>query len=356
MAMTENILRVDGLKKYYSEQNSLLDRLTGESTEPVKAVDGISFDVRKGETLGLVGESGCGKSTTGETILRLREATAGKVFFEGDDILQVDDLKAFRRRMQIVFQDPFSSLDPRMTVRDIIREPLDVHGVGSARERNERVRELLNHVRLSENHISRYPHEFSGGQRQRIGIARALALEPDFIVLDEPVSGLDVSVQAQILNLLQDLQDEFNLTYLFIAHDLSVVRHISDRVAVMYLGKIVENGPVAEIFDTPNHPYTEALLRSVPQTLSGGKAEELQVLSGAVPSPRNPPSGCRFHTRCPHAREICTEETPELVSEQSASAEHTSKCFRNQPEHTYWQSQPVEEQSQTVGQQRREGE
>ncbi|MFC6726481.1 ABC transporter ATP-binding protein, partial [Halobium palmae] len=258
-----------------------------------------------GETLGLVGESGCGKSTTGEALLRLREATGGSVTFDGEDVLAMDsdDLTRFRRRAQIVFQDPFSSLDPRMTVGQILTEPLAVHGLpedpdGSKREAREaRAKELLERVGLSADQYERYPNEFSGGQRQRVGIARALMLEPEFVVLDEPVSALDVSVQAQVLNLLDDLQEEFGLTYLFIAHDLSVVRHICDRVAVMYLGDVVELGPTDEIFDDPKHPYTEALLESVPRASTDEQGRSVEALSGDVPSPRDPPSGCRFRTR-----------------------------------------------------------
>ncbi|MFP9191017.1 ABC transporter ATP-binding protein [Natronosalvus vescus] len=295
------LVRVDGLEKYFWENNSLLDRLLGDEPVAVRAVDGVSFDIYEGETLGLVGESGCGKSTTGETLLRLQEPTDGQVEFDGKNVYEMEggDLQHFRREAQVVFQDPFSSLDPRMTIGRIIRQPLDVHEIGTAEERRERVRDLLERVGLSADQIDRYPHEFSGGQRQRIGIARALALEPEFIVLDEPTSALDVSVQAQVLNLLDDLQDEFDLTYLLISHDLSVIRHICDRVAVMYLGEIVEIGPVEEIFDDPKHPYTQALLESVPRASTAEKHRNREPLTGDVPSPRNPPSGCRFRTRCP---------------------------------------------------------
>ena len=306
----EPLVRIRNLQKYYDADNSVFDQLFGSETAPVKAVDGIDLDVYRGETIGLVGESGCGKSTTGETVLRLREATGGTVEFDGRDVLSMDDdeLQSFRERAQIVFQDPFSSLDPRMTVGDIVTEGLKIHDLPeeppadgrSKREwRVDRAEELLERVGLSADQYDRYPHEFSGGQRQRIGIARALALDPEFVVLDEPVSALDVSVQAQILNLLADLQEEYGLTYLFIAHDLSVVRHICDRVAVMYLGEIVELGSAEAVFDSPRHPYTEALLESVPRADTSEQGRRVEPLAGDVPSPRNPPSGCRFRTRCP---------------------------------------------------------
>jgi peptide/nickel transport system ATP-binding protein len=297
--MSDPLLSVENLEKYYYEQDTLLDRLLQNEPTAVKAVDGVSFEIGEGETLGLVGESGCGKSTTGETLLRLRESTGGRIEFDGVNVndLTGDDLTAFRRRAGIVFQDPFSSLDPRMTVGEIVREPLVVHD--TAADRDERVHELFERVGLSPDQLERYPHEFSGGQQQRVGIARALALEPDFLVLDEPVSALDVSVQAQILNLLADLQEELGLTYLFIAHDLSVVRHISDRVAVMYLGEVVEVAQTDELFENPRHPYTQALLESVPRANVAEQERSIETLAGDVPSPRNPPSGCRFRTRCP---------------------------------------------------------
>ena len=297
----EPLVHVEGLTKYFYERDSIVDRLLGDDPVAVRAVDGISFDVHRGETLGLVGESGCGKSTTGETLLRLQEPTDGVVEFDGQNVYELtgEQLTSFRRDAQVVFQDPFSSLDPRMTIGQIVRQPLDVHDVGTKPERDERVRDLLERVGLSADQFDRYPHEFSGGQRQRIGIARALALEPEFLVLDEPTSALDVSVQAQVLNLLDDLQDEFDLTYLLISHDLSVIRHVCDRVAVMYLGEIVEVGPVEALFAEPKHPYTQALLESVPRATTAEKERDREPISGDVPSPRDPPSGCRFRTRCP---------------------------------------------------------
>ncbi|MFH5843671.1 ABC transporter ATP-binding protein [Haladaptatus sp. CMAA 1909] len=289
----ETLVEINDLKTYYGD-GGLID------STPVKAVDGVSLEISRGETLGLVGESGCGKSTLGRTLIQLEEATSGEVVFDGTDITELSgkDLKNWRRNSQMVFQDPESSLNDRMTVGEIIREPLDVHDWKTPRERRQHVRELLDVVGLQPEHYYRYPHQFSGGQRQRIGIARALALEPEFIVLDEPVSALDVSVQAQILNLLEDLQDEFGLTYLFIAHDLSVVRHICDRVAVMYLGHIMELGPAEELFENPKNPYTISLLSAIPDPDPTSRGERV-TLRGTPPSPRDPPKGCPFSTRCP---------------------------------------------------------
>ncbi len=284
-------------------------------TDVVHAVDGVSFDLRQGETLGLVGESGCGKSTTGRTILQLYRATSGAVLFQGTDLVKLNEneLRKFRRRMQMIFQDPYASLNPRMTVGEIISDPLQVYKEGAnKKEIEERVRELLRLVRMDPTYINRYPHEFSGGQRQRIGIARALALQPDMVVCDEPISALDVSIQAQVVNLLVELQRQFNLTYLFIAHDLSMVRHICDRVAVMYLGVIVELAERNEFYHHPLHPYTQALLSavSIPDPLIEEKRKRT-ILKGEIPSPVDPPKGCRFHTRCPIAQPICSEVKPE---------------------------------------------
>jgi len=293
----------------------------------VRAVDGLSFDIRRGETLGLVGESGCGKSTTGRAILRLEKLTGGQVLYEGSDLarLRGKALRRQRRRMQMIFQDPYASLNSRMTLGHIVGEPLLVHNLRRREERVDRVRELLNLVGINPNTINRYPHEFSGGQRQRIGIARALAVEPNFIVCDEPISALDVSIRAQIINLLQELQQRLGLTYLFIAHDLSVVRHISDRVAVMYLGRVVELAPNAELYETPMHPYTQALLSAVP--IPDPVVEERRraiVLTGDVPSPASPPSGCHFHTRCPAAQDgLCDIEDPVL---RQVRPDHYAAC------------------------------
>jgi oligopeptide transport system ATP-binding protein len=293
----KNLVEVDNLKVYFPIRAGIFKTVQGT----VKAVDDISFEVRRGETLGLVGESGCGKSTTGRAMIRLREPTAGTVKFDGVELTSLNsgELRRLRRRMQIIFQDPYGSLDPRMTVGSIISEPLETHRLAKGEGKRERVGELLKMVGLDPSYVNRYPHEFSGGQRQRIGVARALAVEPEFIVCDEPISALDVSIQAQVLNLLTDLRDRLGLTYLFIAHDLSVVKHISDRVAVMYLGKIVEIGPPEQLYDAPGHPYTRALLSAVPVPDPVRERRRRRViLTGDVPSPANPPSGCRFHTRC----------------------------------------------------------
>jgi len=311
MAQTNStdLMVVQDLIKYFPVKSGLLQRITAN----VKAVDGVSFTVKSGECLGMVGESGCGKSTIGRTILRLIEPTAGSVFFEGQDIAKADTktLKAMRRNMQIIFQDPYSSLDPRVPIGESIGEGLLIHGIRNFRERNRIVVDMLKKVGMEEYHSRRYPHEFSGGQRQRIGIARALALRPKFIVCDEPVSALDVSIQAQVLNILRDLQHEFGLTYLFIAHNMSVVEHISDRVAVMYLGKMVELTGREEIFREPMHPYTQALMSAIP--IPDPKIKRTRIiLKGDVPSPLNPPSGCHFHTRCPVAQlDVCSVKDPE---------------------------------------------
>ena len=304
------ILEVRDLKKHFPIHRGILQRQVGT----VKAVDGISFDIRRGETLGLVGESGCGKSTAGRTILRLYDATEGSIRFDGTDIatLSGENLRATRPRMQMIFQDPQACLNPRMNVGSIIAEPLDEHRALRRNERQERVRELLHAVGLNPDYTNRYPHEFSGGQRQRIGIARALALEPEFIVCDEPIAALDVSIQAQVVNLLEDLQDRLGLTYLFISHDLSMVRHICDRVAVMYLGRIMELAPREALYGRPMHPYTQALLSAVPIPKPSVEAtRERILLSGDVPSPAKPPSGCVFRTRCRRATELCADVVPE---------------------------------------------
>jgi peptide/nickel transport system ATP-binding protein len=318
------LLHVQNLKKYFPITDGFFNRVTGH----IRAVDGVSFDLHEGECLGLVGESGSGKTTVGRTILRALAPTAGEIQFRvNGQVLDVagasqNALKALRRHAQMVFQDPYSSLNPRMTVLDIIGEPLLVNGIADRREREARVRELLNQVGLKPEHLRRYPHAFSGGQRQRIGIARALALHPKLIVADEPVSALDVSVQAQVLNLLQDLQAEFKLTYLLVAHDLSVVRHISDRVAVMYAGRLVELAEVGELFNVPKHPYTEALLSAVPIPEPKRRSKRI-LLSGEVADPSNLPSGCVFHPRCQYAQARCREEVPEL---REIEPGHFSRC------------------------------
>ena len=335
VSQNEVLLRVDSLKMYFPIRRGILQRQVGA----VKAVDGVTFEVRKGETLGLVGESGCGKSTTGRVILQLYRPTAGRVFFEGEDItaLRGEDLRRMRRRMQMIFQDPYASLNPRMTVADIVGEPLEVHGIAGGKERDDQVQHLLAVVGLNPQYSRRYPHEFSCGQRQRIGIARALALSPSFIVCDEPISALDVSIQAQVVNLLEDLQKEMGLTYLFIAHDLSMVRHIADRVAVMYLGKVVELATSLDLYREPTMPYTQALLSAVPVADPRGRRQRI-LLQGDVPSPANPPSGCVFHPRCHHPAkdEACTRLVPPL--EEKAPG-HFAACIKQPPTTVTWEQQ-----------------
>ena len=307
------LLVVEDLKKHFPITRGIVFQ---KEIATVKAVDGVSFSLREGETLGIVGESGCGKSTLGRCIVRLHELTDGSINFEGRDISKLSrrELQPMRRQMQMVFQDPYASLNPRKRVGTIIADPLRIHGMGDRAQVRRRVSELLELVGLSPEHINRYPHEFSGGQRQRIGVARALALHPKLIIADEPVSALDVSIQAQVINLLEDIQEEFDLTYVFIAHDLGVVRHVSDRIAVMYLGKIVEISPAEELYERPIMPYTEALLSAVPiPDPRESAARERIVLEGDVPSPINPPSGCRFHPRCRYATDVCTQIEPPLV-------------------------------------------
>jgi oligopeptide transport system ATP-binding protein len=308
------LLEAVELVKHFATKTSAVKR---DSSEVVHAVDGVSLEVRRGETLGIVGESGCGKSTLGRLLVRLLEPTSGTLRFGGEDITTLShrELRPYRRELQMIFQDPYASLNPRRRVGEIVADPLEIHGVGGRDQIRRRVLDLLDVVGLSPHHVNRFPHEFSGGQRQRIGVARALALNPQLIVADEPVSALDVSIQAQVINLLDDLQDEFHLTYVFIAHDLGVVHHVSDRIAVMYLGVIVETAPADDLYERPIHPYTEALLSAIPDIDTGEEVAQREqiVLEGEVPSPIAPPSGCRFHTRCPYATEICREVRPPLA-------------------------------------------
>ncbi|MDU0813335.1 ABC transporter ATP-binding protein [Bacillus siamensis] len=319
----ETILELKDVKKYFPIRSGFFQRKVGD----IKAVDGVSFSLKRGETLGIVGESGCGKSTAGRTMIRLYKPTDGRILFKGQDISGLSEeklRKSVRKNIQMVFQDPFASLNPRKTLRSIIKEPFQTHHMYSMRERNERVEELLAKVGLHPSFANRYPHEFSGGQRQRIGIARALTLNPELIIADEPVSALDVSIQAQVINLMEELQEEFNLTYLFISHDLSVVRHISDRVGVMYLGKMMELTDKHELYDNPLHPYTQALLSSVPVTRKKDAVKrERIILKGELPSPANPPKGCVFHTRCPMAKPICKEQIPAF---EEAAPGHYVAC------------------------------
>ena len=326
--MSDLILEVKNLKKYFPVRKGLLMREVGQ----VKAVDDVSLSIKRGETLGLVGESGCGKSTLGRALIRLYEPTSGEVSFNGQNFLKLkgEQLRRERKHLQMIFQDPYASLDPRMTVGQILSEPFQIHGVLNTETRKAKVRELLETVGMKASHLNRYPHEFSGGQKQRICIARALALEPSLIVCDEPVSALDVSIQAQILNLMKDLQKKFNLTYLFISHDLSVVEHLCDRIAVMYLGKIVEIASREELFRNPQHPYTQALISAIPR-IGEGKRKIKKSLTGEVPSPINPPKGCSFHPRCPHRMPKCDQIEPQLLSTNPASPNHRTACWLYEP-------------------------
>lgn len=318
--MSDVILRTTDLKKYFPIHKGFFMREVAK----VKAVDGIDLTVGRGETLGLVGESGCGKSTLGRALIRLYEPTHGTIQFDGIDFLNIsgNQLREKRRDIQMIFQDPYASLDPRMTIGQIIEQPFQIHNLLNTTERKLRVKQLLELVGLKASHVNRYPHEFSGGQRQRISIARAIALNPKLIICDEPVSALDVSIQAQILNLLEDLQEKFNLTYIFISHDLSVIEHVCDRIAVMYLGKIVELAGRDELFNNPRHPYTQALMSSIP-SIGTGKKKMTKILTGEIPSPINPPSGCAFHPRCPHKMDICSQKVPIFSGKEN----HKQACF-----------------------------
>ncbi|SFM04088.1 ABC transporter ATP-binding protein [Salibacterium qingdaonense] len=321
--MTTKLLEVNNLKQYFPIKGGVF----GRTVNHVKAVDDVSFYVNEGETLSIVGESGCGKSTTGRAVLRLDEPTEGDIQFNGENLLDLNknDMRKKRKDMQIIFQDPYASINPRQTVRQVLEEAMAIQDVVPKADRVDKMMELLDTVGLGSHQLDRFPHEFSGGQRQRVGIARALAVDPKFIICDESVSALDVSIQAQVLNLLKNLQEQYNLTYLFIAHDLGVVRHISDRVAVMYLGRVVEIGEKEEIFDNPKHPYTKSLLSAIPVPDPSHKQERI-VLKGDVPSPIDPPPGCRFHTRCPFATEKCRDETPELRKTETMTGTHEAAC------------------------------
>lgn len=311
MSNNKPLIEINNLKKYFPIKKGLLNKTVGN----VKAVDDVSFTINKGETLGLVGESGCGKTTTGRTIIKLYEPTSGEIIFNGTDIAKYTpkQMQEYRRKMQMIFQDPYASLNSRMTVGDIIGEAIDIHNLMKGKERQERIHYLLNRVGLNSEHANRYPHEFSGGQRQRVGIARALAVEPEFIICDEPISALDVSIQAQVVNMLEELQEDLGLTYLFIAHDLSMVKHISNRIGVMYLGKLVEIGESNELYTNPLHPYTQALLSAIPvPDPDEAAANQRIVLEGDIPSPIDPPPGCRFKNRCRYAKPICSEVDPEM--------------------------------------------
>ncbi len=320
--LKENLIVVKDLRKHFTSKGNFL----GKKANILKAVDGVSFTIRKGETFGLVGESGCGKTTAGRTLIKLHEPTSGQMFYNGEELssLSNNEMLPYRKKMQMIFQDPYASLDPRMTIGEIIGEPLDVHKIYEGKDRIDRVRELVNLVGLESEHINRYPHEFSGGQRQRIGIARALAVEPEFIICDEPISALDVSIQAQVVNMLEELQERFGLTYLFISHDLSMVRHISHKVGVMYLGNLVEYAKVDELYTNMQHPYTKALLSALPiADPDMSERSKRIILQGDVPSPMNPPSGCPFRNRCSYSMQICSEERPML---NDIGNEHLVAC------------------------------